>query len=138
MGSAGREVEHPATNERAAVVDGDDDGTATMAHAELGAEGQRAVGTGHGVLVEALARGGLPAGFIAVHRGNSGEAASRPHRRRHGRIGVTPGISVGFGGAADVVKVVAVVMPGFGRCLGGGSTDQQSCGKKSERYVRAG
>ena len=39
MGGAGREVEHPATNERAAVVDGDDDRTAAMAHAELGAEG---------------------------------------------------------------------------------------------------
>src|SRR6185312_15923826 len=73
-GGTGGEIEHPAANERAAVVDGDDDGAAAMAHAQLGAERQRTVGAGHGVLVETLARGGLAAGLITVKRGNTGEA----------------------------------------------------------------
>src|SRR4051794_29844957 len=39
-GRAGGEVEHPATHERAAVVDGHDDGTAAMGNPQLGAERQ--------------------------------------------------------------------------------------------------
>src|ERR1700759_2336167 len=70
------EVEHPATHERAAVVDGDGDGAAAMGHAQLGAERQRAMGAGHGVLVEPLTRGGLAAGLVAVGRGNAGEAVA--------------------------------------------------------------
>src|SRR5579859_2460231 len=76
-GRAGGEVEHPAANERAAVVDGDDDGAAAMGHAEPGAERQRAVRAGHGVLVEALARGGPAAGLVAIHRGDAREAMAR-------------------------------------------------------------
>ena len=41
---AGREVENPAADERAAVIDGDDDAAAAMGHPQLGAERQRAVG----------------------------------------------------------------------------------------------
>src|SRR5204862_4596 len=63
-GGPGREVEHPAADERATVVDGDDDALAAMGDAQLGAERQRAVRRGHGVLVEALARGGLAARLV--------------------------------------------------------------------------
>ena len=62
------QIENPATDERAAVVDGDDDALATMGHPELGAERQRAVGRGHGVLVEALTGGGPAAGLVTVVR----------------------------------------------------------------------
>src|ERR1700749_4683114 len=65
-GSARRQVEHAASNERAAVVDGDDDTAVTMSDLQLGAEGQSAVGRSHGVLVKALARGGLAAGLVAI------------------------------------------------------------------------
>ena len=41
--SARREVEDAAANERAAVIDGDDDAAAAMGDPQLGAERQRAV-----------------------------------------------------------------------------------------------
>ena len=37
-----------------------------------------------------------------------------------------------------VVMMPVVVMPGFGRGLRDGPADQESCGKDSERRVRAG
>src|SRR5436190_17256359 len=46
-----REVEDAPLDEGTAVVDGDDDALAAMRDAQLGAERQRAVGAGHGVLV---------------------------------------------------------------------------------------
>jgi hypothetical protein len=95
------------------------------------------MGAGHGILIKALTGGGLPAGLVAIRRGDAGEAVAR---RRHGRIGITPGIPAGFvRGVADVVEVMAlVVVPGPGRSLGGSPTDQQSCGKKRERRIQAG
>jgi hypothetical protein len=75
----GREVEHPATAVGAAVVDRDLHASAAIRHPKLGAETQRAVGAGERVLVEALARRGLAAGFVAVKRRNAGEHA--PARR---------------------------------------------------------
>src|SRR5437879_12608402 len=65
-GRGGRKVEHPAADEGAPVIDGDDHAAAAMAYPELGAERQGAVGRGQGGLIEALARGGLAAGFVAV------------------------------------------------------------------------
>src|SRR5882757_5674185 len=61
----GRKVEHASPDERATVVDGDDHAAAAMGDAQLRAERQRAVGAGHGVLVEARTGSGLAAGFIA-------------------------------------------------------------------------
>ena len=86
----GGEVEHPSLDEGAAVVDRDDNAATPMGDAQLGAERQRPVGSRQGVLVEALAGGGLAAGFIAVERGNAREAAAGPRRRGDGRIGVPP------------------------------------------------
>ena len=63
-GSAGGQVEHAAADERATVIDGHDDALAVMGHAQPGAERQRAVGTGHGALIETLARGGPAAGLV--------------------------------------------------------------------------
>ncbi len=68
-GGTRREVKDASLDEGTAVVDGDDDALAAMGHPQLGSERQRAVGAGHGVLVEALAGSGLAAGFIAVERG---------------------------------------------------------------------
>jgi len=87
-GSTRGEVEHTAANERAAVIDGDDDALAAMCDAQLGAERQRTVRRGHGVLVEALARGSLAAGLVAVKGRDAGEAAAGAGGRRHRRIGV--------------------------------------------------
>src|SRR3954463_10678081 len=106
-GSALGEVEHASPDERAAVVDGDDDALAAMGHPELGAERQRAVGRGHGVLVEALSGGGLAAGFIAVKRSPSREAA--PRARADRGIGVHP-IARGLV-RVGVMRMVAM-MPG--------------------------
>src|SRR5580698_4962331 len=65
-GGAGGQVENPAADERATVIDGHDHTAVAMGHPQLGAERQRAVGAGHGALVEALARCGLAAGFFFV------------------------------------------------------------------------
>ena len=67
-GRAGRQVKHPATDERAAIVDGDNDAAAAMGDPKPGAERQRTVGAGHGVLIEPLTRGGLAAGLVAIKR----------------------------------------------------------------------
>src|SRR6266550_5863772 len=75
-GGARGQVEHPAADERAAVVDGHDDAAAAMAHSEFGAERQRTVGRRQGVLIETLARGGLAAGFVAVKGSHPREAVS--------------------------------------------------------------
>src|SRR6266481_655702 len=75
-GGARGQVKHPAADERAAVVDGDDDAAAAMGHPELGAEWQRAVGGREGTLIETLARGGLAAGFVAVKGSHPREAVS--------------------------------------------------------------
>src|SRR5579872_6364824 len=68
---AGRKIKHPAANEGPAVVDGDDDAAVTMRDPEPGAERERTMGRGHGVLIEALARGGPAAGLVAVERGHA-------------------------------------------------------------------
>src|SRR5947209_18348367 len=86
-GSARGEVEHASPDEGPAVVDGDDNALTAMGNPEPGAERQRAVGAGQGVLVEARTRGGLAAGFIAVERGHSREATARTADRG---IGVPP------------------------------------------------
>src|ERR1700743_453739 len=135
------EIEHAATHERATVVDGDDDALAAMGHAQLGAERQRTMGAGHGVLIEALTGGRLAARLVAVERGNAGEAVSGAGM--HHRVGVLPGL---LGSAlralvrilAGVVGVMIAVMPGAGRSLSGACTDQESCGDERERRVRAG
>src|SRR5438270_9074956 len=76
-GGTGGEAEHPAAHEWATVIDGDDDARAAMGDAQLGAERQRTVRRGHGVLVEALARRGLAAGLVAVEGGHAGKASAR-------------------------------------------------------------
>src|SRR5450432_2465444 len=45
-GCGSRQIEHPAMDEGAAVVDGDDDAAAAVGHPELGAERQGAVSRG--------------------------------------------------------------------------------------------
>ena len=50
-----RQVQNAAADEWASVIDGDDDAAVTMGHPQLGAERQRAVGAGQGVLIETLA-----------------------------------------------------------------------------------
>src|SRR5256884_6812307 len=75
-GGARGQVKHPAADERAAVVDGDDEAAGAMGHPELGTERQRTVGRRQGALIETLARGGLAAGFVAVKGSHPGEAAS--------------------------------------------------------------
>src|SRR5436305_8335652 len=59
---AGRKIENPATDERAPIVDRHDDAAGSVSHTQLGPERQCAVSRGHGVLIEALAGGGLAAG----------------------------------------------------------------------------
>jgi hypothetical protein len=70
------QVQNPAAHEWTAIVDRDDDAAVAMADPKFGAEWQRAVGAGHGILVEMLAGGGPAAGFIAVIRRDAGEAAT--------------------------------------------------------------
>jgi threonine dehydratase len=104
------QVEHASPDEGTTVVDRYDDALATMGHPELGAERQRAVGGGHGVLVEALTGGGPAAGFTAVVRGLSRKAA--PGALGADRsIGVQPA-AAGCLGLAGVIGMVAMV-PGF-------------------------
>src|SRR5580704_2204770 len=126
-GGAGGQVENPAADEWAAVIDGHDHTAVAMGHPQLGAEWQRAVGAGHGALVEALARGGLAAGFVAVIGGHARETASGAGRRGDRRVGVAPGGpgSGPRGIAGDVVMAIAVmvVAVGFGRGLSGAATD---------------
>src|SRR5712691_3511345 len=112
-GRTGGQVEHTATDERAAVVDGDDDTAIAMGHPELGAERQAAVGRRHRAGVHALARGGPAAGFVAVIGGHAREAASG--RRGDRGIGVKPGTADGptdssAGRVAGVVVVMMVVV----------------------------
>jgi hypothetical protein len=132
-GSARGQVKHTALDEGTTVIDRDDDALATMGHPELGAERQRAVGRGHGVLVEALSGGGLAAGFIAVKRSPSREAV--PGARADRGIGVHP-VALGLVGMS-VVGMVAV-MPGFGGGFGDAATDQESCGDQGESRARPG
>jgi len=133
-GRTGGQVEHTATDERAAVVDGDDDTAAAMGHPELGAERQAAVGRGHRVGVHALARGGPAAGFVAVIGGHAGEATSG--RRGDRGIGVKPRTADSRAGrVAGVVMVVMMVMAVVpmrsGRGFGDAPTEQESCGDNS-------
>src|SRR5713226_5719599 len=138
-GSTGGQVKHTATDERAAVVDGDDDTASAMGHPELGAERQAAVGRGHGAGVHALARGGPAAGFVAVIGGHAREATSG--RRGDRGIGVKPGTADGpadsrAGRVAGVVMMMVVVMAvvmavRFGRGFGDAATEQESCGDNS-------
>src|SRR5437867_10472 len=132
-GSARGQVKHAALDEGTTVIDRDDDALATMGHPELGAERQRAVGRGQGVLVEALSGGGLAAGFIAVKRSLSREAV--PGARADRGIGVHP-VALGLVGMS-VVGMVAV-MPGFGGGFGDAATDQESCGDQGESRTRPG
>src|SRR5829696_5306550 len=118
-GSALGEVEYASPDEGTTVIDGDDHALAAMGHPELGAERQRAVGCGHGVLIEALTGGSLAAGFITVKGGLSREA-----RRADRGIGVQPIAALGFVRVAGVMAV----MPGFGGRFGDAATDQESCG----------
>src|SRR5262245_20826597 len=102
---AGGEVEHASLDEGTTVVDGDDDTAALVGDAQLGAERQRTVSRRHVVLIEALARGSLAAGLIAVGRSDAREAAAA--RRRDGRLGVLPA-------GAGVVAMV-MMLPRLGR-----------------------
>jgi len=135
--SGGRKVEDPAADERAAVVDGDDDAAAAMGHPELGAEREGTMGRGQGVLIETLARGGPAAGFIAVVRGHPRKAASETRRRGDRGVGVAP--EAGGRVARVMGMAMAIMMPvGFGRGFGDASADQESCGENSERRARLG
>src|SRR5712664_4369272 len=137
---AGGQVKYTATDERATVVDGDDDAAVAMGDPELGAERQGAVGRGHSVLVEALAGCGLAAGFIAGKGGHAREATSGTGRRGDRGIGVEPGPG---GRSADsragrvagvmvvVVMMMAVVPVRSGRGFGDAPTEQESCGENS-------
>src|SRR5437763_3670069 len=129
------QIEDAATDERAAVIDGDDDALAAMGDAQPGAERQRAVGRGHGALVEALAGSGPAAGFIAVEGGHSREAVAGAGADRG--VGIAP---IATGGLGDMVGVVVmtIVMPGFGRSFGDAAADQESCGDQSKRRARPG
>jgi len=112
-----------------------------MGDAQLGAERQRAVRRGHGVLVEALARGGPAAGLVAVKGSHSGEGTPGALRRRHRRIGVTPiggRVGIVLGVVAVMMVGIPVVMAGFGGSFGGSSTDEKSCGNKGDRRTRPG
>ena len=138
-GRSGRKIQNPATDERAAVVDGDDNALAAMGNPELGAEREAAVSRGHGVLIEALARGSLAAGFIAVKRGDTRKAASGARRRGDRGIGVAPGgVGGRIAGVVGMMVMAVVVMPGFGGGFGNAPTDQESCGEKCERRTRLG
>ena len=130
---SGRKVENPAANERAPVIDGDDDAAAAMGDPELGAERQRAMGACHGVLIEVLARGGLAAGFVAVKGRHSRERATGVRRREDRGIGVTPARrAVGrVGHVVEMVMAVMMVPMGSGRSFGCTTPDQHSCGEKS-------
>src|SRR5579872_730694 len=133
-----RQVEHAAANERAAVVDGHDDAAVAMGDLELGAERQGTVGRGHGVLIEALTRGGPAAGLAAIIGSDAREAP--PHARHRGDrgIGVTPGRqSVGLGDMVKTMMVVAMVPVRLGQSFGS-SPGNNSCGKKNERRARPG
>jgi len=136
-GSTRREIEDTAANEGAAVVDGDDHARAAMGDAELGAERQRTVRRGHGVLVEALARGRPAAGLIAVKGGHAGEAVPPARRWRHGRVGVEPGVRA-VAGVRSMMTVMIPVMPGFGGSFGDSSTEEESCGNESDRRTWSG
>jgi len=112
-----------------------------MGDAQLGAERQRTVSRGHGILVEALARRSPAAGLVAIIGGHAGEAAARARRRRHRRVGVAPiggRVGIALGVVAVMMVRVPVVMPGFGRSFGGGSTDEESGGNESDRRARPG
>src|SRR5215472_1095488 len=123
-GCGGREIEHTATHIRTAIVDRDDDAAVAMGHAQFGAERQRTMGAGHGVLIEPLARGGLAAGLVAVEGGNAGEAVSAGGLRH--RIGIAPGLLRRALGRLvrippDMVDaMLAMVAAGPGRNLGHG------------------
>jgi hypothetical protein len=134
-GRARGEVQYPAVDERAAVVDGDHHAAVAMGDPELGAEWQRAVGTGHGVLIEPLTRSRLAAGFVAVKRGYSGKAMAGRRRWGDRRIGVAPRVMGAPPGDAGVMEMaMAVVMPlGLGRGFGGTPTEHKSCGEHCER-----
>src|SRR5437899_1440806 len=130
-------VEDAPLDEGTTVVDRDDDALAAMGHPELGAERQRAVGCGHGVLVEALTGCGPAAGFTAVKRGLAGEAAPGALGADRG-IGVQP-VAAGCRGFAGVmVVVVMAMMPGFGGSLGDTAAGQESCGDQGEGRTRPG
>ena len=122
------EVEHAAANERSAIVDGDDDAAAAVSDLQLGAERQGAVGGGHGVLIEALAGGGLVAGLVAVIGRDPRETAAAGRADR--RIGVEPGI-LGFV-LVVMMMVVAAVMPGFSCCWRDASADQERGGDQGD------
>jgi len=84
-------VEHASLDEGSAVIDRDDDAAAPVGDAQLGSERQRTVRSRHVVLIEALARGSLAAGLIAIERGDARKAAGA--RRRDGGIGVLPAVA---------------------------------------------
>ena len=88
-GGGGGQIKDPTTDERPAIIDGDDHATAAMGHAEARAKRQRAMGTGQGVLVETLAGGRAAAGLVAVIGGHAREATAAAGRDR--RISVAPG-----------------------------------------------
>jgi len=102
------EVDHAVGVERAAVVDADHDGIAgqRVGDAQLGAEGQRGMGGGEVVRVEALAAGG----------------AGSPER-----------VAVEAGGAAlDVFEFLRVLV----ERLGQGGDGRGSCGRGDDRGGR--
>ena len=127
------EIEHAAANEGATIVDRHDDAAAAMGDAELGAERQRAMSCGHGVLVEALARRGAGAGFIAVIGGDAGEGTAGAHRC----IGVQPGILLGVMLVMMVMLLVMAVMPGFGGRLAEAAAESQCRGEQGDRGPRS-
>src|SRR5882757_491625 len=137
----GRKVENTAMDEGAPVIDGNDHAAAAVGDPELGAERQRAMGAGQGVLIEALSRGGPAAGFIAVIGGHSGEGAPSARRSDRG-VGVAPGSTAGItgrvAGVVGMAMAVVVMSMRSGRGFGDAPTDHESCGEYGERRTRLG
>lgn len=110
LGSTLGQVEHAAANEGAAIVDGDDDAAAAVGDPQTRTERQAAMSCSHCVLIEALARCGAAAGFVAVKGSYAGKASAAGGTDRC--IGVQPGI-MGVMPMMVVVIVMVAVMPGF-------------------------
>src|SRR3569623_368263 len=113
-------VKYAAADERTTIADRYDDAAAAMGDLEAGAEGQRAVCGGHGVLVETLAGGSLAAGFVAVVRRLAGETAA-------GAVGGNIGADRGIG-----------LAPGFlaaGLACVGGETENTNHRESGQRGI---
>jgi hypothetical protein len=127
------QVQYPAANERAAVIDGNDHTAVAMGYPEPGPKRQRAVGACHRILIETLARRGFAAGFVAVIRRYPGEAASQARQPTTARSAIE-----GAAGVMGMAIAVMMMSMRFSRSFGDAPADQKSCGEKRERRARLG